>query len=352
MSKIISGIQQLGIGVADVETSWKWYRHFFGMDVPVFQEAAPAPFMTRYTGGVVQSRTATLALNLQGGGGFEIWQYTSRTPQPPVFQPEIGDLGILAGRIKTRNVAKAHARMSALRPPFISELVKNPLAAPYFFVRDPFGNLFTVSESDSWFGNGDAITGGPNGAIIGVSDIDKARELYTDVLGYDVEYYDEEGFFPDLAVIPGGNRKLRRVLLGHSEKRKGPFSQMLGPSVLEFVQLKGEKGRKIFENRFWGDLGFIHLCFDIQGMQWLKEELEAKGFPFTVDSGTTFDMGDAGGHFTYVEDPDGTLIEFVETHKMPIAKKFGVYIDLKKRNPVKPLPAFLLKLLRFNRRKD
>jgi catechol 2,3-dioxygenase-like lactoylglutathione lyase family enzyme len=185
-----------------------------------------------------------------------------------------------------------------------------------------------------------------------VSDIEKARELYSDVLGYDVEYYDEEGFFPDLAAVPGGSRKVRRVLLGHSERRRGPFAELLGPSHLELVQLREGNARKIFENRFWGDLGFIHLCFDIQGMHWLKEECETKGFPFTVDSGSTFDMGDAGGHFSYVEDPDGTLIEFVETHKMPVAKKFGIYINLKKRNPAKPLPKFLLKLLRFNRRKD
>ena len=32
----------------------------------------------------------------------------------------------------------------------------------------------------------------------------------------------------------------------------------------------------------------------------------------------SFTMGDAGGHFTYIEDPDGYLIEFVETHKIPI----------------------------------
>ena len=31
-------------------------------------------------------------------------------------------------------------------------------------------------------------------------------------------------------------------------------------------------------------------------------------------------MGDAAGQFAYIEDPDGTLIEFVETHKVPLVK--------------------------------
>ena len=78
------------------------------------------------------------------------------------------------------------------------------------------------------------------------------------------------------------------------------------------------------------------------------------GFPFTVDSkksheGTGFDMGEAAGHFSYIEDPDGTLIEFVETIKVPILKKLGLYLDLTKRDPSKSLPLLILKSLRFSK---
>ena len=60
-------------------------------------------------------------------------------------------------------------------------------------------------------------------------------------------------------------------------------------------------------------------------------------------------MGDAAGHFSYIEDPDGTLIEFVETHKVPIMKKFGLFINLKNRNPLKPLPNWMIKSMKMNR---
>ena len=60
-------------------------------------------------------------------------------------------------------------------------------------------------------------------------------------------------------------------------------------------------------------------------------------------------MGDAAGHFTYIEDPDGTLIEFVETHKIPILKKIGWNLNLMKRNKLKALPNFMLKTLAWNR---
>jgi hypothetical protein len=62
-------------------------------------------------------------------------------------------------------------------------------------------------------------------------------------------------------------------------------------------------------------------------------------------------MGDASGRFTYIEDPDGTLIEFVETYRVGIAKKLNLYLNLMKRNRQKPLPKLLFKAMRMNRMK-
>jgi hypothetical protein len=142
------------------------------------------------------------------------------------------------------------------------------------------------------------------------------------------------------------------VLLKHAKKRKGAFSELFGPSQIELVVALERTPKKIYEGRFWGDPGFIQICFDISNMKAFKQLCSAKGFPFTIDScpsGETFDMGDAAGHFTYIEDPDGTLIEFVETHKIPVLKKLNLYINLKKRDSTKPLPKIILKALKFNK---
>jgi hypothetical protein len=61
-------------------------------------------------------------------------------------------------------------------------------------------------------------------------------------------------------------------------------------------------------------------------------------------------MGEAAGYFAYIEDPDGTLIEFVETHKIPIIKSIGWYLDLRKRSrPEASLPKWMLKALGLGR---
>ena len=188
------------------------------------------------------------------------------------------------------------------------------------------------------------------GAFIGVSDMERSIRFYAEILGYNTVVYDQSGEFSDWNGIDGGFGTYRRVLLRHAEKRKGPFSRLLGDTEIELVQSTARTPRKIFENRFWGDLGYIHLCFDIMGMVEMKQFCADKGHPFTVDSSGSFDMGEAAGYFSYIEDPDGTLIEFVETHKIPILKKVGWYLDLRKRkHPEKPLPTWMLKTLGFGR---
>jgi catechol 2,3-dioxygenase-like lactoylglutathione lyase family enzyme len=355
MEKIICGIQQMGIGVPNVAESWKWYRKFFGVNVKVFEEAADAPLMTRYTGGVVHSRTATLALSMEGGGGFEIWQFTSRPTEKSTFDIQIGDYGLYACKIKSRDVEASYSYFKGNGAEIIGELSKNPKGGFTFFTKDPNGNIFQIVEGRGYFSDTKfpSKCGGVAGSIIGVSDIDKALPLYKDILGYSVIEYDVTDNFEDLNSLPAGKQKYRRVLLAHPEPRKGPFARLLGPTEIELIQaVERVDCKNIFENRFWGDWGFIHLCFDVQGIDSLQKECEANGFPFTVDSSDTFDMGEAGGRFSYIEDPDGTWIEFVETHKVPIMKKWGWYINLKNKKPGKYLPNWILRTMGLNKVKD
>jgi catechol 2,3-dioxygenase-like lactoylglutathione lyase family enzyme len=350
--KIVSGIQQIGIGVTNLREAWRWYREYFGMDVRIFEDNTVADLMLPYTSGKPQKRHAALALNLQGGGGFEIWQYTERTPQPPKQEIKLGDLGINAAKIKSKNVRETYQLLKE-KGQRVMSLCKDPAGLDHFFVRDPFNNIFQVISGEGWFKNERKLTGATYGAVIGVSDIDKARKLYSSILGYDEVVYDKIGSFEDLQSVPGGQNTFRRTLLKNSKSWKGSFSRLFGPSVIELLQVTNRKPFKIYEGRQWGDLGFIHLCYDVTGMDALRSECSEKGFPFKVDSTKhhekSFDMGEAAGQFSYVEDPDGTLIEFVETHKIPVIKKIGWYINLRKRNPEKPLPNWMLKALSFNR---
>jgi len=349
----ISSIQQIGIGTTNFNKSWDWYIRTFGFDVKILEDDTVAERMLPYTGGQAQKRHACIAVNLQGGGGLEIWQYSERKPQPPRFKTAIGDTGVFAAKIKCRHIHTFYHHLST-RGIECSPLSEDPSGSPCFYVEDPFGNTFQIIERKDIFINDHKLCGGIAGAMVGVSDMDKSIRFYQEILGYDKLIYDVTGSFDDWQTMPGSFENYRRVLLGKKEAPKSAFSGLLGSNTIELVQPLDRKPRKIFENRFWGDPGFIQICYDVTGMDALKAFCASKDVSFTVDScpnGEHFDMGEASGRFTYVEDPDGSLIEFVETHKVPVAARFGLYIDMDKRNKKRPLPKLLFRIMGLVSRK-
>ena len=348
MSELISGIQQVGIGVLNAPETFKWYRQNLDMDVPVFDDEAKADLMLPYTSGEVRSRHAIMAISMAGGGGAEIWQYTSRVPVAPSFEVKMGDLGIFSTKIKCIDVAKVHAKLKA-KGLNISEVKNTPEGKPTFWLRDCSNYAVQLVEGSTWFRPKDALNGGISGSLLGVSDMDAALKFYRNTLNINDLVYDKTGVFEDLNLIDSEKKTFRRVLLRKGASSTAPFGKLLGAIEIELVQAIDYKPRKIFEGRDWGDQGYIHLCFDTDKMEQLKASCTANGFPFTVDSADTFDMGQAGGRFSYTEDPDGTLIEFVEAHRVPILKKLGIYMNLKNRKKQTNLPDWMVATLGWGR---
>ena len=343
--KVICGIQQVGIGVSDFVEAWLWYYDNFGFEVKIVDDEGVAERMLPYTGGKPQPRRSGIAVNIRGGGGFEIWQPKERELNYLKAPVQLGDLGILIAKVKTSDIENAYNTFINRGLCVMSEILTAPTGYRHFFMKDPYDNLFQIEEDGYVFVNEKKTTGGANGAVIGVSDMERSLPFYMKLLEYDKVVLDQTAVFDDLQCLPGSKQKLRRVILGRSKPIEGPLSGIMGTSHLELIQSIEGPGKKLYEGRYWGDPGFIHLCFDVRNMEAVKAETEALGHPFVCDSGADFGMGEANGHFTYVEDPDGTLIEFVETFRIPIIKKIGLYLNLAKKDDHKQLR--ILKLLKF-----
>ena len=303
--------------------------------------------MAPYMGGEAHDKRAILAMNMQGGSGYEIWQFEDRVPQPPKTPIQLGDTGIFTIKVKTRNAYKAMADIKAKGVTPLSDVVVSPNGTKSFYVKDPCGNIVQIQEYTNWYGTGKNM-GGVCGCMIGVTDIEAAKRLYVNVLGYNAVVYDKSGTFEDYKPLPSGGETFRIIVLKKQEK-VGGFSKLFGSSEIELVQTTSRTPNKIFADRYWGDIGFIHLCFDVRNMDAVVRDCKAAGFPFSVLVAEEFDMGDANGKWGYLEDPDGTLIEFVEALKIPLIKKIGWSINMKKRDPRKPLPNWLIKAMSFNR---
>lgn len=354
MYKTINSIQHIGVGVPNHEESWKWYRQNFGMDICFFNGAAEAPLMEIYTKGEIINKQAAMISNLHGGCAMEVVSPISFKATNAAVEFELGDLGIFMASVKAPNLDKAYAYFSGNGTEVLGEILASPIGRKSFFIKDPNGLLFQITQGKSWFIQPKNVQmGGPNGVTIGVSNIEKSLALYADILGYDKVMMDETGVFEDWKHISGGQKRFRRVLLTQSNKPGGGFANLTGQTYIELAQAIDYTPKKIYENRMWGDIGFVHLGFDVRGMKRLGEDLATKGFGFTCDTDDALTMGGSTRvHCTYIEDPDGTLIELIEVFKIPIIEKLGIFLNVAKRDPKKPLPNFMLKAMKYSRIKD
>ncbi|MGB0805590.1 MAG: VOC family protein [Salibacteraceae bacterium] len=354
MYKTINGIQHIGVGVPNHAESWKWYRQNFGMDICFFNGAAEAPLMQIYTKGEVINKQAAMISNLHGGCAMEVVSPISFKATHADVKFELGDLGIFMSSVKSPNLQKAFDKFSSNGTNILGDIKSSPIGKESFFIKDPNGLIFQITQGNSWFVKPKKVTmGGPTGVTIGVSDVKKSLALYSDILGYDKVLMDETGVFEDYKDLPGGNKKFRRVLLTQSNKPGGGFAKLTGQTYIELVQAINYTPKKMYEGRMWGDTGFVHLGFDVRGMHELGVDLASKGFAFTCDTNDALTMGGSTRvHCTYIEDPDGTLIELIEVFKIPIIEKLGLFLNVEKRDPNTPLPNFMLKAMKFARIKD
>ena len=149
--KVICGIQQVGIGVNDFVEAWKWYYDNFGFEIKIVDDEGVAERMLPYTGGKPQPRRSGIAVNIRGGGGFEIWQPKGRELNYLKEPVKLGDLGILIAKVKTPDIETAYNTFINKGLDVISEILTSPTDQKEFFMKDPYGNLFQLEQDDYVF---------------------------------------------------------------------------------------------------------------------------------------------------------------------------------------------------------
>ncbi|MFM6934746.1 MAG: VOC family protein [Flavobacteriales bacterium] len=346
----VNGMQHIGVAVSDMNKMLPIYRKLFGLDIPFFDSIQAAPLMDVYTHGKTITKRASMIMNLQGGCAMEMIEATSFKGKGNLNTFAWGDLGINAVQIKSRNLEKSQEVANQIVS--VQDVQSGPDGRKGFFINDPDGNIYQFVENNEWYSNNGHHAGGVLGISIGVSNMEAAMNLYRDILGFDELVYDQTAVFTDWSELPNGKEKFRRVLLTKSKPTGGGFGKVTGKNYIELVQALDRVPQKIFKGRQWGDHGFVHLGLDVKGMRELETQLSAKGFPFRCDSLSALSMGNTKVHCVYIDDPDGTLIEMIEVFKVPIVEKWGLFLNVEKRDPMKPLPDFMLKFLRFSRIKD
>lgn len=346
----VHGIQHIGVAVSQMERSLPFYRKVLGMDIPFFDSIQAAPLMQVFTRQEVVTKRASMVMNLKGGSAMEIIQATSFTPQAMPADFLLGDLGIFALHMRASSLPEAKIHLGRLLIDFSDE-VPDPLGKGRVALKDPDGQFIFIVEDDQIYEPTTHPIGGVGGISIGVSDISAAKAFYA-LFGFDQVLYEATDVFADFASFPGGEQPLTRVILGTKTAAEGPFGAVIGCSKLELISTPNRKGQKIFRNRIWGDVGFVHIGLDVLDMKGLAARLAQNDIQFKCDSASALSMGKTQVHCAYVVDPDGILVELIEVYRIPIIEKLGLFINVHGRRASKHLPRWILKLLRFSRIKD
>ena len=147
------------------------------------------------------------------------------------------------------------------------------------------------------------ISGLHHGNII-VSDIERAKKFYADVLGLQVAMQTEidEPEFARGVGIPG--TKVRAVF----------FSVPNTSTLIEVFQYVAPRpSKEIPAGTLPSDIGIGHLCFQVDDIDAAYERLHKNGVPFiSTPVRIPTSHKDVGGvRFCYFKDPDGVLLELI-----------------------------------------
>ena len=72
------------------------YAQVLGADLLIFDDRKVATHMAQFMGGQPHQKRALLAMNANGGSGYELWQYQDREPQAAKQPVLLGEFQIFA----------------------------------------------------------------------------------------------------------------------------------------------------------------------------------------------------------------------------------------------------------------
>ena len=311
---MITAFQHVGMGVHDTDRTYEFYRKLMGFRVKLSDQTTYLEEMAPIIGAVVEMR-ALMAANLRGGAVIELIEHTSTRPMEPPQPVQWGDIGYLELGLKAFKLDQLYLDLKSRGVEFLTPVRSMELSTGgrerYAYLRDPDGLLLQLVEVE---GGKKPAVGGVRHVAIGVSDMEKARAFYRDVLGFGDVLHEFKGRMPELDEVTGG-KEMELAVLGHRPQGESAFAALLERAVVKLVYTPGYKGKVIYEGRRWGDIGLMEMAFDVSDLAGTVSGLIAKGAEL-YHPPTHVDMGSGTmASFSYIKDPDGNVVEMVEVEK-------------------------------------
>ena len=311
---MITAFQHVGMGVRDAGRTYDFYRGLLGFRIKLSDQTSYLEEMAPIIGAVVELR-ALMAMNVGGGAAIELIEHTSTRPLEPAEPVQWGDIGYLELGLKAFNLDRLYLDLKSKGVDFLTPVRSMELSSGgrerYAYLRDPDGLLLQLVEVE---GGKRPAVGGVRHVAIGVTDMERARAFYRDVLGFGEVRHEFAGRMPELEEVTGA-REMEMAILGHQPEGESALP-LLERAIVKLVHTPGYRGKAIYEGRRWGDIGLMEMAFDVSDLAGTVNGIISKGAEL-YHPPTRVDMGSGTiGSFAYIKDPDGNTVEMVEVEKV------------------------------------
>lgn len=315
--RMFNALQHVGQGVADIETTYDFYRRHLGVKIKLSDLVTHCKEMAPLVGGTETMRMM-MAANAKGGGVLELVEHRSSRARPAPGQNRYRNYGILEVGYGVRNIGQVIKKLEADGVPVLTGIHTLELVTgtcwDYAYIRDPDGLPLQLTEQIRPGREKSAPPQvlGVTHLGIGVSDMERSTDFYVNALGFDRLLCEFSGVIPELAGLEGEALPVKVVILERSRPPGGPLGNFLAGGTVKLIQVIGGNGQHFYRGRRWGDIGCMEFCLDVTDLASTVSVLQAQGVATCMDP-VAVDMGNGfRGKVAYVQDPDGTFVELVQ----------------------------------------
>ena len=312
---MINCINHIGIGVNDIDKSYPFYRQHLNFTFKMSDDQYPIwelePMFKRKP--VMRLHNS---MNPIGGPALELFQHIDTAPQKRVRNNNWNDIGILELGIRVQGIESVCKTMIDDGVNIITDI--DEIVTVYgqvwktAYLRTPDDVLIQLidMEGSISLGNKKRRVCGINHVGLGVSNIERALDFYSNWPGFDeVVYHDKDAGKHLGEVMPNG-KDIETLLLSRSEGSTSKLSCYDG-GMIKLINHKAGEKKKVFEGRRFGDIGITEIGLEVDDVrETFKSAIESGGRPLVPPTEFDLKFGPCGT-LAYLEDLDGNVIELV-----------------------------------------
>ena len=309
------GACHVGIGVFNMEASLAFYRNILGLKV-LHDFSGEDKTMNEVIGRPAEMRVVMLGA-IVGGACIKLVQFLpgkyAHKALPVPTNRRWGDVEYCELCFDVWNAETTHNLFVKKGAKPVMEVTKfsalqpdgKELISAYAYLKDPDGAL--VEFNNHWLDRKEVrgVDKSFDGIIrldhlgFGVTNMDRSKAFYQDVLGFNKVIYDIEGESAMSKLV--GERLNRRLVMLHNEN---------DGAVIELIQpYPPYKARPLSPEARWGDLGVMEMGISVKDIEKHYRTLVKEKVQLMCPVGIVKELG---AEHVYIKDPDGLLIELIE----------------------------------------